>query len=182
MSCEVNINQVKDALSNIVKQVRECLNKDSISEKEVENLVKSINEIIFSWRDFVSETVELLEFLEKITDERAKKHLNKLILSLKGLEIRHKLNSIEKSAWNTHRNESLIKAIDRNRFKLIENTRLEKFDEVIYILERIFFANQELPPMELIKLLTDPLVPSEIKKSAVYLFLSATFRQKKEES
>jgi hypothetical protein len=181
MSCKLKTEQLKDTLKTITEHLKSCLNKTSFSENEAQDLKESIEQIRSTWGDFVNETSELLEFLEKISDEKAKGILKNLLFTLKGSEIKYKLDKIEKFGKGILHNESLVKAIDRNRFKLIENTRLEKFDEVIYILERIFFGSQEQPPGELLKLLSNPLIPNEIKKSAVYIFLSATFKQKPKE-
>jgi len=182
MSCELEIKQISESLKDFKKQLRNCLKELSLSEKEAENIEETIKKILSEWKAFISDISELLELLNKVSNGKAKKTLTDLLFSLKGFEIKIRLENIEKYGWKIQeRNENLLKALDRNRFKLIENARLEKFDEVIYVLERIFFGNQEQPPKELLKLLSDPLIPPEIKKSAVYLFLSATFKQNQEE-
>jgi len=164
-------------LKEIENLLRECLRSGETLEGEsAERLREFINTLTKEWSNFKEELVNLLELLEKISDDDARKLISALREKLLVRNLNEWLKAIENAGHSIGRAASpeLEKTFERNRFKILENARLENFDQVIYILERTFFGtNEQRVPLKLIELLADPSVASEIKKSAVYLFLAA---------
>ncbi len=182
MSCNFESLEEKrkhfvDDLKNIENLLRECLRGSEILAGEsAEKLQKFIKSLTEEWSNFRKELINLLELLEKISDEEARKLISALREKLLVGNLNEWLKAIENAGYSIGKTASpeLEKSFERNKFKILENARLENFDQVIYILERTFFGiNEQKVPLKLIELLADPSVASEIKKSAVYLFLAA---------
>jgi TnpA family transposase len=169
-------NAFKKSLQEILQLLRICLReKTTIEGNEVKQIIKSLEETFIEFRNFKKELEELLEIIEKITDEEGRSFIFKFRNQLLGKDLNNWLKDIERSGLNLAKKTSseFLNTFDRNKFKILENTRLEKFDQVIFILERIFFSTNLGIPLKLIELLADVSIPSEVKKSAVYLFLAA---------
>jgi hypothetical protein len=182
MSCNFEgLEEKKKRLVGNLKEIenllRECLRSSETLELEsAKNLQKFINALTKEWSNFREELINLMELLEKISDEETRKLISALREKLLVGNLNEWLKAIENAGYSIGRAASpeLEKTFERNRFKILENARLENFDQVIYILERTFFGtNEQKVPLKLIELLADPSVASEIKKSAVYLFLAA---------
>jgi len=176
-----DLEKKREHFAGILKEVenllRECLRSGETLEGEsAKKLQKFINALTKEWSNFREELINLLELLEKISDEEARKLISALREKLLVRDLNEWLKAIENAGYEIGKNASseLEKTFERNRFKILENARLENFDQVIYILERTFFGtNEQKVPLKLIELLADPSIASEIKKSAVYLFLAA---------
>jgi len=181
MSCSLESfqNKKKDfktSLQAILQILRTCLrDKTTIEGDETKQIIKSLKETFNEFHNFKKELIELLELIEKITDEEGRSFIFRFRNQLLGEDLNNWLKDIERSGLNLAKNASpeFLNTFDRNKFKILENTRLEKFDQVIFILERIFFSTNLQIPLKLVELLADVSIPSEVKESAVYLFLAA---------
>ena len=181
MSCSLESFQdkkkdFKKSLQSILQILRTCLkDKTTIEGNEIKQIIKSLEEIFNEFRNFKKELIELLELIEKITDEEGRSFIFRFRNQLLGKDLNNWLKDIERSGLILAKSASpeFLNTFDRNKFKILENTRLEKFDQVIFILERIFFSTNLQIPLKLVELLADVSIPSEVKKSAVYLFLAA---------
>jgi hypothetical protein len=178
MSCNFEgLKEKRKDLAGILKEVenllRECLKSGKTLEGES---AKRLQEFLNVLTKFKKELVNLLELLEKVSDKEVRSLISQLRKELSVESLNDRLEEIKKEGENIGKEASsdLRKAFERNKFKIIELTRLGKFDQVIYTLERIFFStNTWRLPTELIEFLAYPSWEPEIKKSAVYLFLAA---------
>ncbi|GEM_PF-6138790 len=178
-SLEEQAEKLGKELKAINNTLRDCLKIGAVlNSEEAKTLEKVIENLTKEWSNFKKELIELLELMEKISNEEAKKLLSNLREKLLVRNLSEWLKKIEDAGYSigkkAQKSDSFQKTFKQNRFKILENTRLENFDQVIYILERIFFGvGEQTVPLRLIEILADPSVPSEIKKSAVYLFLAS---------
>ena len=178
-SLEEQTKEFRKTLKVINNTLKECLkNGTALNSDETKTLENVIENLTEDWRNFREELTTLLELIEKISNETSKKFLNKLREKLLVRNLEEWLKNIEDIDYSIvqkfQKSESFQKTYNQNKFKILENTRLGNFDQVIYILERFFFAAEsQMLPIELIEILANPSISSEIKKSAVYLFLAS---------
>jgi len=178
-SLEEQAEKFGKELKAINNTIRDCLKIGTVlNSEEAKSLEKVIENLTKEWNNFKKEVITLLELMEKISDEDAKRLLSNLREKLLVRNLSEWLKKIEDAGYSigkeAQKSEGFQKTFKQNRFKILENTRLENFDLVIYILERIFFGvGEHTVPLILIEILANPSVPSEIKKSAVYLFLAS---------
>jgi len=176
MSCNFNekAQAFKENLLELEQLINACLAESRLSTEEAKQIGALIRELNESFKRFRHNLIEMLKYFKTASNAEVESLLSELRTELLEKSISEILKEIDNEGYRAGKNENLKKAFERNKFKILENARLEKFDQVIYVLERVFLsADGENLPKKLIELLAEPAVPAEVKKSAVYLYLAA---------
>lgn len=163
-------------------------------ENSLNNLFKSINfdSEDIAWVDELKDTINLFTNNRKIKEFYGifspvykelrnklniddKKKLDRVNISLRNLvelEPNSIIDKLRASGYMLSKNESFKGGIQGQMYKLLEQVRFGKRDNVISMLIRIFFVNGEKFPDELIES-TKPMYDDGMFKAFMYSFLGS---------
>ena len=141
-------NQIKDYFENIKSSIRNKLKEDNVPFEELKNLHNQIN-------DLLKEYQHLLEWAYKIIDLKGQNvsQIKNLLDEIKGKNISDLISKLNKKGYDLIKAEKtdITKGIENLIFRLLEQTRHGKREEVFYTLSRIYIAAKENFPKELLE-------------------------------
>jgi len=145
---ETKVNEIKDYFENIKSSIRNKLKEDNVPFEELENLHKQINTLLI-------EHQHLLEWAYKIIDSKGQyvSPIKNLLDEIKGKNISDLISKLNTKGYSLIKGgkTDVTKGIENLIFRLLEQTRYGKREEVFYTLSRIYIVAEENFPMELLE-------------------------------
>jgi translation elongation factor EF-1beta len=150
---ETKVNQIKDYFENIKSSIRNKLKEDNVPFEELKDLHNQIN-------DLLKEYQHLLEWAYKIIDSKGQdskgqnvSQIKNLLDEIKGKNISDLISKLNKKGYDLIKAEKtdVTKGIENLIFRLLEQTRHGKREEVFYTLSRIYIVAEENFPKELLE-------------------------------
>ncbi len=149
-------NQIN--FENIKSSIRNKLKEDNVPFEELKNLHNQIN-------DLLKEYQHLLEWAYKIIDSKGQDskdqdskdrniyQIKNLLDEIKGKNISDLISKLNKKGCDLIKAEKtdVTKGIENLIFRLLEQTRYGKREEVFYTLSRIYIVAKENFPKELLE-------------------------------
>lgn len=173
-------------IENSIDRLFESINTDSENIEWINDLNMTLD--IFSkkqkMKEFNGLFAPVYKKLEKVLKSEDKKKLDRVKIILRNLtelEPNNIIDSLKNSGRELYKNESFSSSIQGQMYKLLEQVRLGKRDNVIGILMRTFFISQKKFPEELIEAIK-PMYADGMFKAFMYSFLGSFTEEKKEDN
>jgi CRISPR-associated protein Cst1 len=194
-------------IENKIAEIREKIDpaqllKENEEYKNLENLLNEIKDLVIyihkGYEKWPDDLINVLNYLKEIIkkgileipDEEKKKKLEKYESKIYGLieEIKRELlyipdtliDRLKREGYKIAKNKLLADDINKIGFRLLEKIRLGQRDEVLYMLLRVFTANDVKLPEPLIDAIKTRYDDS-LFKSFMYAFLAPILGEKETE-
>lgn len=122
----------------------------------------------------LNEFIGLVDYASKISDEPDK--YKKLLLKIKGKNMSDLIESFEGLGYAIKKDKNLKDAFEHMGYRLLEQTRVGKRDEVFHNILRIFVANKQKFPNILVEAFK-PIYTDQMFKVFIFSFLSGLIGQ-----
>jgi hypothetical protein len=157
------------SLEEQLKQLEEGLRNGKASAEDYREAINSLGKAL--WK--------IQELLEWATERRDDKDLSRLYRQVAGYNASSLIDKLRGLGYRYKKDDALSDALGKQGYRLLEQTRAGKREDVFYGLLRIFISlKREVPPMlvEAFK----PIYSDEIFKVFVFSFLSGVLGREEE--
>ncbi len=158
---------IEELFASLDKKLQEC-------KPEVQDYEKTVS-LLFNYKKELQEKLEFANAIKK--DDKELQRLYKSVAGDNGSILMDKLRGLGFSLKNK---KPLKDAFDKAGYRLLEQTRAAKRDDVYYGILRIFISTQKEFPKNLVEPFK-PIYSDEMFKVFIFSFLSGILQSKENE-